>query len=263
MSEAVASAAFSENFSDHLVTAARIGAAVGDRCSADLARRDAIPSWMNVASLRAQISSIMWTPASEGLKLGKTPDDLENILSEVFLTLVENMPSDLDEPSYARLPEGISVALSEQKNMAEKIIPQLMVMERDKNHRFYIAQSGDFAAWLLKMIRKSALELSAAIDGKDKKRDEQTIIVYQSIFGSAATLACSSLKVAAQQVFASITQDLKSGKKPKPADTQRQYARQVRRNFEDGVGLLRDAVSRDETKDLEQDLKPASAGVPA
>jgi hypothetical protein len=257
LSGAVASAANAANPSEHIACAARIGGAVGARCADALTERGAVPDWMSVSTLKAQISSLMWPAASEGLRLGKAQDVLEESLADVFLSLVDNLPSDLEDPPYARLPDGIAVALSEQKNMAEKIIPQILVMERDKNYRFYVANSKEFTLWVFQNIRKSTKELSAIIEDNDMPHSEQSVIIYQSIFGSTASLAGAALRLAAQQVFAEIKAGLAVGKRPKQSETQRDFAHAVRSHLDDGVSILRNALSKQQpviTESAESDV---------
>lgn len=242
---AVASAATSENPSEHIAAAARIGNAIGSRCATTLLERGAVPDWMTVDTLKSQISSLMWPAASEGLRLGKPPQVLEGALTDVFLSMVDNSPSDLKDPPYARLPEGIAVALSEQKNMAEKIIPQILLMERDKNCRFYVGNSLEFTSWVFQNIRKSTKELAAVIEPTEGGNDEQRVIIYQSIFGSTSSLAAAAMRLAAHQVYSEIKVGISNGVKPRVSETQRNYAQAVKSHLEDGVSMLRNAFSKE------------------
>jgi len=258
LSGAIASAVHAANPSEHVARAARIGEAVGSRCAEVLTERGGVPDWMSASTLKARISSLMWPAASEGLRLGKDPDALAESLADVFLSLVDNIPVDLEDPPYARLPEGIAVALSEQKQMAEKIIPQILALESDKNCRFYLANSKEFTSWIFQKIRESTKELSAII-GSDTLHSEQNVIIYQSMFGSTAALAGAALRLAAQQVFTEIKAGLAAGKKPRQSETQQNFARVVRSHLDDGVSILRNVLSRRQPSAAES-TEPEMAG---
>ena len=240
---AFATVAVQPNPQDHLAQAMRVGEQVGAACAADLARLGGIPTWMTQESIKGQIASLMWPIASQALRMGGESDALVEALSRSFVTLVTALPAQPNEPEFAKLPDGLAVAMSEQRKMAENVIPTILRIAQGRNARFYIQDSVEVSAWALGVIRAKANELAGQLLPTAGEDSDSRRTAYQSMFGTVSVLMEGALARAWQKTFEWVKARVADGYPPTAQTSRTQFMRDVRSNLDAGCQLLRDTFS--------------------
>ncbi|NNM65735.1 MAG: hypothetical protein HKL99_14225 [Burkholderiales bacterium] len=257
---AFAAVAASPNAQEILREALLIGEDVGAACAGDLALRGGVPSWMSTEALRGQIASLMWPIASMALQRGDGGVALRESLRETFITLVTSLPEQ-QEPEFARLPQGIAVAMTEQRKMAEHVLPPLLQIVHDRNARFYLTDTVAASTRAIQAIREAALEFTATLVDTAPAAAEQRAVTYQSMFGTAAVLMEHALRRAHAQTFGWVRKEKEAGARVSVMRSRETFAHLVEQHFAGGCDLLRQTMAAAEATrpSLEAPSKPELA----
>ncbi len=240
--------ASSDNSADLVRRAVDIGTEAGAHCAQALSEQGAIPSWSTREAIGNQIASLMWPVAAGALKRGADPETLEGRLREIFMTLVDSL-ADQPEPEFVKLPEGLEVMLSEQRHLASQVIPQLLVVSRDRNARFYFGpepkeKMAEMVKFCANHLRKQSRELTALLVAPgDSPKDDSWRIAYQSMFGTVAIFMGAAVASGTNSTFVWIRNRINSGSKPTATESSEHWRQEVLSHFKDGCELTAQAMS--------------------
>lgn len=236
---AFASFSIADNPRERMLEVIKIGDDVADRCVADLSRIGGMPDWLRPESLHAQISSLMWPLAAHAIAQGAPAEGLRSRLHDIFMTLVTSGSDAGVAPDYAKLPNGISVAMTENRMMAENVIPHLMRVANDRNASYYVTDMVAFSASTLSRIRAVTVSIVRDLIGDRPDAAEQRVQAYQSMFGTASVLMGQAVRRAHRDTFDWVKERVESPSGIAPRDARSIFSVSVDRRFDAGISLLR------------------------